>query len=227
MVVLMKPCNHLWNIERAYDWTWNACFLQAALIKRFEQSDFFNMFEDVVWTKRFDGRDESEFCSLDSSGAFRCSRCTMDMRQMKRALASWNSNKRSTAIANSENEIPGRTAEFVPRPWTRSEYMRPYLSLFVLPFALFLTLSRSQYSRAEMIKLAPPWNIGTRKYIFCNRTHVVLSEGRRNWPITGFPFVGDADRLRRFLLHRFWLVEQRQLVKLLDICNSPKSVMSY
>lgn len=59
-------------------------------------------------------------------------------------------------------------------------------------------------------------------YIY-NHTHVILSEGRRNWPIAGFPFVGDADRLRRFLLHRFRLIEQRQLVKLLDICNSPEN----
>lgn len=55
-----------------------------------------------------------------------------------------------------------------------------------------------------------------------NRTHVVLGKGRRDWPVAGFPFVRDADRLRRFLLHRFRLVEQRQLVKLLDICNSPE-----
>lgn len=56
-----------------------------------------------------------------------------------------------------------------------------------------------------------------------NHTHVILSEGRRNWPIAGFPFVGDADRLRRFLLHRFRLIEQRQLVKFLDICNNPEN----
>jgi len=55
-----------------------------------------------------------------------------------------------------------------------------------------------------------------------NCTHVVLSKGRRDWPVAGFPFVRDADRLCRFLLYRFRLVEQRQLVKLLDICNSPK-----
>lgn len=61
-------------------------------------------------------------------------------------------------------------------------------------------------------------NAGEQTY---NSTHVVLGEGRRDWPVAGFPFIRDADRLRRFLLHRFRLVEQRQLVKLLDICNSP------
>lgn len=55
-----------------------------------------------------------------------------------------------------------------------------------------------------------------------SRTHVVLGEGRRDWPVAGFPFVRDADRLRRLLLHRFRLVEQRQLVKFLDIYNSPE-----
>lgn len=63
------------------------------------------------------------------------------------------------------------------------------------------------------------WMDGKQTY---NCTHVVLGKGRRDWPVAGFPFVRDADRLRRFLLHRFRLVEQRQLVKLLDICNSPE-----
>lgn len=54
-----------------------------------------------------------------------------------------------------------------------------------------------------------------------NRTHVILGEGRRDRPIAGFPFIRDANRLRSLLLHRFRLVEQRQLIKLLDICNSP------
>lgn len=57
--------------------------------------------------------------------------------------------------------------------------------------------------------------------ILYNRTHVILGEGRRDWPVAGFPFIRDADRLRSLLLHRFRLVEQRQLIKLLNICNSP------
>lgn len=59
------------------------------------------------------------------------------------------------------------------------------------------------------------------------KTHVVLGEGRRDRSITGFPLVRDANRLRRLLLHRLGLVEQRQLVKLLDICNRKKEKTYY
>lgn len=79
-----------------------------------------------------------------------------------------------------------------------------------------------KYPRAEKIRSTDSHAYERRRNETYNCTHVVLGEGRRDWPVAGFPFVRDADRLRRFLLHRLRLVEQRQLVKLLDICNSPE-----
>lgn len=51
-------------------------------------------------------------------------------------------------------------------------------------------------------------------------TYVILSESRCDRSVAGLPLVGNAQRLRGFLLNRFRLIQQRQLVELLYICNT-------
>ena len=53
-------------------------------------------------------------------------------------------------------------------------------------------------------------------------TYVVLRKGRCDGSVAGLPFVGDTNCLRGFLLHRLRFVQERQLVKLLDVCNISK-----
>lgn len=52
-------------------------------------------------------------------------------------------------------------------------------------------------------------------------TYVVVSSkgGWRDGPVAGFPFIRDADRLGRLLLHALRLVQKRKLVKFLNVCK--------
>ena len=48
-------------------------------------------------------------------------------------------------------------------------------------------------------------------------------DGRRLL-VVGFPFAGHLQRLGRFLLDRFRLIQQGELVKFLDVCMQMKKV---